>query len=271
MHRVTVTEKGHDFLQATASILPSLSPNPHQSTLPTRKEKQPVYSILETFTEMNSNQHYIKPFKNKRAQSLFFYENNKKLMNFHLKKHANLTQKPTIFTSICDPFDIKKKDFHQSSVDLLKNLKGKSMQGFFQSDFNDNSVINFTFFSPKLEFSKGKREEIFEEMQSTFFTKPLVKHLHELDVIEKVQSKKIDYFHEKYKYFEGLKGKIKEKEEKKDFNVKSKIMEEFIEKQKILEDDIELFENERQRFLRRLLKYQKKFAVKNPKNLRLFK
>lgn len=273
-HRIIVTEKGKEFIQNSKSLAKLLtSPKQYKknSHLPPLQD-QPRYSILETFNT-SSDIPNIKPFKNKRAQSLYFYENNKKLMNFHLKSHKDLKQKPTIFTSISDPFDLNKKDFHQTSVNLLSTMRNKftsTIQShFFQNADSlplDGTTINFTLFSPKIKPNSDKN--LITDLQKSFYTKPLVKHLDEIEIIEKVQSKKMDYFSEKYKYFQDLKENIQIKRDNRIINAKTNLIKEFKRQQTIIDSDLELRENEKKRFQKRLLKYyHKKFVCKNRDNL----
>ena len=289
--RFTITEKGHEYVNDTKTTVKFLKKEAalhkkNNSNLPPLQSNM-QYSILETLTS-NPDLPSIKPFKNKRAQSLFFYENNKKLMAFHqktLKDQQEKYQKPTIFSSISDPFDEKKWDFHQSSLNLLTRLNkkfdfSKTINSQFLGNENekDNGTIDFTFYSPEHKLfsnnnnskpvvSPKPNDSLMTMMQKTFYTKPLVKHLNEVEVIEKIQSKKIDYFQDKVHFFEGLKTVIKTKHENKEVNKKSKIMQEFEEEEKRIEENLDLFRNERERFKRRLLKYnKKKFDCKNRRN-----
>ena len=285
--RFTITEKGHEYVKETKTSIKffknetSLHKKNNSNLPPLQSNKQ--YSILETLTS-NTDLPSIKPFKNKRAQSLFFYENNKKLMDFHqktLKDKQQKYQKPTIFSSIADPFYQKKWNLHQIYLNLLTRLNkqfdfSKTINSQFlgSADEKDTATIDFTFYSPdkktfndkdsKPILSPKPNDSLMTTMQKTFYTKPLVKHLDEVEVIEKIQSKKIDYFQEKVHFFEDLKTVIKTNHENKEVNKKSRIMEEFEEEEKKIEENLDLFRNERERFKRRLLKYnKKKFDCKN--------
>lgn len=270
-HRITVTEKGNEFIQTTMSLTKLLnqSKSPQKqknsSNLPPLKEN-PRYSILETFNTIGSEIANIHPFKNKRAQSLFFYENNKKLMNFHLKSHTYLKQKPTIFSSIRDPFDKDRGDFHKSSKNILSSIKSNfnsTVNSQFFEEMNGNETKT-KFLSPK-NYMLGSKN-LLTEIQNSFNTKPLVKHLNEIEIMEKVTSKKQTYFNDKYKYFQELKDNIQINNEKKTLNVKSAFMNEFSNYEKVLDSDLELYNNEKNRFVRRISKYyQKKFLCKNMK------
>ena len=179
-HRVIITEKGNNYIQNTEELLRQYRTTSHKknnSNLPPLKDL-PHYTILETFNTAASDFPNIIPFKNKRAQSLFFYENNKKLMNFHNKKHNDLKQKSTIFSSIANPF-AEKKDFHETSLDLLKKMKNKLNttinSQFLQSNLeNDleklrsgsNNDINFTFFSTKVD-TLDHTSNVITEIQKT--------------------------------------------------------------------------------------------------------
>jgi len=288
--RLIVTEKGHEFVKDTATVLKYMqSPSSHKKNhnhLPPLPENQ-RYSILETFSSGNPDIPDIKSFKNKMTQSLFFYKNNQKLMNFHqqtLKDRKQKMQKPTIFSSISDPFDERKWDFHQSSINLVTRLNkrfnfNKTINSQFLNNEDKNSgSIDFTFYSPdkKLNINyqqnpenKNKApESLISQWQKTFYTKPIVKNLNEIEILEKIQSKKLDYFQEKFRFFEDLKLLLKHKQESKEINKKSKIMEEFEEEEKRIEANLDLFKNERERFKRRLLKYnKKKFDCPNRRNL----
>lgn len=269
--RMIVTEKGNEFLKNTASFLRLLKiPNTKRnSPLPSIKDR-PTYSILETINS-NSNHFEIPSInlsKHQRTQSLYFYQNNRTLMNFHLKTLHQNNQKPTIFSSISDPFDPNKRDFHQSSISLLSTLGNRFTSPNFPSknQLNSSQEICFSFFTPIVKKSEKyeEKKDLFTEIQRNFYTKPLVKNLREDNVIDKVQNKKLDYFNEKFRYFEDLKERILVKKESKSKNVKSKIMDDFAAQNKLIEESLVLKLNEQDRFQRRLMKYNReKFKCKN--------
>lgn len=274
--RLILTEKGKDFVTEASLSLKFerlAQKQKNQVNLPHISSRNNLkYSIIDTYASGEQEPQLILPKSSDlKTRNLYFYENNKKLMDYHLmnQNRQNLSQKPTIFSRIRDPFDIRRSDYHSSSLDFMKNLNNKfnSSQNslfFQQSKINMGDLYSSTYFSSQgnteIPVNNYKPRNILNETQNSFYTKPLVKGLNEIEMVEKVENRKLNYLHEKIKYFEELKEKIELKKEEKLIRKKSAFINVMQEEEKTLNVCIDRKKNERDRFVDRIRRYKwKKF------------
>lgn len=276
--RLILTEKGKDFVtEASLSLkIERLAERQkNQVNLPLINSRNNLkYTIIDTYASGEQEpQLHLPKSSDLKMRNLYFYENNKKLMDYHLKSQnrQNLTQKPTIFSKIRDPFDMKRNDFQSSSLDFMKTLNNKfnSPQNslFFQQS-KANMLYSSTFFSSQgnneIQVINDKPRNILTENQNSFHTKPMVKGLNEDEMVEKIENRKLNYLHEKIKYFEQLKEKIEQQKEEKLIRKKSAFINLMQEEERTINRCLDRKKNERERFIERIRRYKwKKFDEVN--------